>query len=780
LFGYTSGASISNLGVENVNITGSYTIGGLVGHLENTTLDNCYITGSVQGSSGYTGGLAGESNPGSIVKNCFSSGSVGSSSFTGGLLGSNSGSVSNSHSSSNVICSSSSIGGLVGTGSGPLNNCYSTGNVSGSTQVGGLIGSTSSIISNSYCTGNVSGSTSNTGGFAGKINAGSTISNSYSRGNVTRTNGSDASFGGFCGLNDNSTVLNCYSTGSVKTSAGANIDGKGFAGGFVTGATYSMTGNYYDINTSGQTTATGATGKTTDAMTFPYETGTFTGWDFTNIWAADAAYTRNNGYPFLQWQLLVVIAMPAVITSPIVNILETSATGGGNVINDGSALITARGICWSTMANPTILNHHTTDGIGNGTYSSALTGLTASFTWYVRAYATNFMGTSYGNQVVFNTSDPTSDTVNVIRSGPTAAIPLAMPVQISGVSANPSTTNLNLWTGNYQAPQAIYDQGIYVNNPDKWSNIGGNASTGTTWTNPSPGTGYGILVVDLQRVRLLENISVFQMFINGKITHIALAGHAETGNTPPLASDAGWSVFLPKSAVGAGTNNTSYVSTPGKFTVNASTRYVKIMAYNDGSLGSQSYIVLKGIKMFVAANPAQAPLDYLTIGAGTQRCFGATQTITTTDFVVKNGGSATLIAGEKVLLSGGTSVENGGYLHAWIDLAGNFCNQPKSMLVANQESSSNSIQQRSIADKTQSFKVFPNPTTGSFTIDFLKTTAETISTIEILNMMGEKLIRSEVKGNHSFRFDLGDEPSGIYIIRVLQDEKPQMQKIIKL
>ena len=98
-----------------------------------------------------------------------------------------------------------------------------------------------------------------------------------------------------------------------------------------------------------------------------------------------------------------VILLPIVTTSDITDITETSAICGGNVTDDGGSVITVRGICWSTSHNPTTNGNHTTDGNGTGSFTSHITGLSASTTYYVRAYATNEAGTSYGEEMSFNT-----------------------------------------------------------------------------------------------------------------------------------------------------------------------------------------------------------------------------------------------------------------------------------------------------------------------------------------------------------------------------------------
>lgn len=93
-----------------------------------------------------------------------------------------------------------------------------------------------------------------------------------------------------------------------------------------------------------------------------------------------------------------------VETSPVSNIGETSATCGGNVVNDGGSPITARGVCWSEDPQPTISDSHTSDGVGIGAFISSLTGLKGDTPYYVRAYAINANETFYGNQLSFTTT----------------------------------------------------------------------------------------------------------------------------------------------------------------------------------------------------------------------------------------------------------------------------------------------------------------------------------------------------------------------------------------
>jgi uncharacterized protein (TIGR02145 family) len=96
--------------------------------------------------------------------------------------------------------------------------------------------------------------------------------------------------------------------------------------------------------------------------------------------------------------------LPTVTTTAVTSITVTGATTGGNVSFDGGAAVTARGVAYGTAQNPTTANNSTSDGTGTGVFSSTLSGLMASTLYYVRAYATNAVGTAYGNEVSFTTS----------------------------------------------------------------------------------------------------------------------------------------------------------------------------------------------------------------------------------------------------------------------------------------------------------------------------------------------------------------------------------------
>ncbi len=107
--------------------------------------------------------------------------------------------------------------------------------------------------------------------------------------------------------------------------------------------------------------------------------------------------------------------LPILSTNSATEITINSAKTGGNISSDGGASIISKGVCYSTSPNPTTSNSIVLAGSGSGSFNVSLSNLVGNTTYYVRAYATNSAGTSYGNEVSFKTlgSTPTLTTLTV-------------------------------------------------------------------------------------------------------------------------------------------------------------------------------------------------------------------------------------------------------------------------------------------------------------------------------------------------------------------------------
>jgi hypothetical protein len=100
-----------------------------------------------------------------------------------------------------------------------------------------------------------------------------------------------------------------------------------------------------------------------------------------------------------------------VISAAISGITQTSALSGGKIVSDGGAVITSRGVCWFTSANPTISDFKTSDGTGAGIFTSTINDLFPGKLYHIRAYAINSEGIGYGEDIAFTTVSSKSLTI---------------------------------------------------------------------------------------------------------------------------------------------------------------------------------------------------------------------------------------------------------------------------------------------------------------------------------------------------------------------------------
>ena len=300
-----TGAHIQDVTLLNANV---YTdlgdsVGALVGHLVRGTITGCSAeSGSVQGRDRVdrVGGLVGYSNQATIT-DCHSTTSVSGYNYVGGLVGYSDQTIITDCHSTTSVSGHKYVGGLLGYNnvSGRIAKCYSTGALvssswADSSRLGGLVGDNGGNITTSYSNNTVSGNRE-VGGLVGSNGVRSSITTSYSSGPV----GGKRYVGGFVGRNYG-IITASYSSGPVK--------GDYLVGGLL-GNEYPgygiVTDCFWDMETSGQSSSDGGTGKTTAEM---QTASTFleTGWDFVgemengteDIWWIN----EGQNYPRLWWE----------------------------------------------------------------------------------------------------------------------------------------------------------------------------------------------------------------------------------------------------------------------------------------------------------------------------------------------------------------------------------------------------------------------------------------------------------------------------------------------
>ncbi|AQQ71096.1 hypothetical protein SMSP2_01460 [Limihaloglobus sulfuriphilus] len=289
-----SSGKIINLGLEDISINGKEYLGGLCVTNEGT-INNCYSNGVIQGVnyslnemlSGF-GGLCGM-NKGTIVDS-YSSCEVSGIHSAGGLVGSNTGYISNCNATGDIV-------------EGMVEECFPVGDPEGiewmdcqqhgGGYIGGLCGYNTGLIYNCYAKGSV-----DTVGITGFW-----VSRSY---------------GGLCGYN-NGSIVNCYSTGYVS-----NYYSCGLVGESSLSEDSIIEKSFWDVETSLSQTSDGGEGLTTAEMQDIF-TFTDAGWDFVNETAngvEDLWQMPAFDYPRLSWEAIAP-------TNSDIGMLSVNWLGGG-------------------------------------------------------------------------------------------------------------------------------------------------------------------------------------------------------------------------------------------------------------------------------------------------------------------------------------------------------------------------------------------------------------------------------------------------------------------
>ena len=274
------------------------------------------------------------------------------------------------------------------------------------------------------CGGNVTvaGGPTVTKGVCWSTSQSPTVSDSY----ITSGTGLGSFTSNITGLEPNTTYyVRAYATNSTGTAYGeqfsfttlatiptvttnvlSNItSNSATCGGYVTfsgGATVTSRGVCWSTSEN----PTISNSHTTDGSGTGSYTSNITGLTAGTTYYVRAYATNSEGTAYGEQRQFTTNNIPTVTTNTVLIINSSTVECGGNVTVTGGTPVTARGVCWSTSQNPTISNSHTIDGSGIGSFISNITGLTANTTYFVRAYATNSLGTAYGEQRNFTTVAP--------------------------------------------------------------------------------------------------------------------------------------------------------------------------------------------------------------------------------------------------------------------------------------------------------------------------------------------------------------------------------------
>jgi hypothetical protein len=230
----------------------------------------------------------------------------------------------------------------------------------------------------------------------------------------------------------------------------------------------------------------------------------------------------------------------ATATTSISSITTTTASSGGNFSNDGGASITARGVCWNTATAPTLSNSFSTDGSGTGSYTSSITGLTANTTYYVRSYATNACGTTYGTSSLSFTTlkvEPTNNATGFVCGTTTATdITFTWTDAVTGSQAPDKYLILCNTSGTFSDP---VDGTAQADVAGSKANISQGVQT-VTFTGLTPGTTYYFKVFPYTNATTNINYKTNGTVLTGSCATTAVSACGTAGFSGGTSAPAGW------------------------------------------------------------------------------------------------------------------------------------------------------------------------------------------------------------------------------------------------
>jgi hypothetical protein len=190
----------------------------------------------------------------------------------------------------------------------------------------------------------------------------------------------------------------------------------------------------------------------------------------------------------------------------------------------------------------------------------------------------------------------------------------------------------------------------------------------------------------------------------------------------------------------------------------------------------------KAIQYLTFDVPSQHSVTASIVTNGNEICYDATESLNvagnTAAFTVQSGGTATLISGGSILFLPGTMIQSGGYMLAYITTNGLYCGSLQSAIVST-DTSASPIEPAPDPFATNDFRLYPNPTSGMFTLEFSTDAGPQDCIIQVFSMGGNRILYQELHGVLKESFDLSSMQTGIYLVQIIRGEKAVSEKIIK-
>ncbi len=442
---------------------------------------------------------------------------------------------------------------------------------------------------------------------------------------------------------------------------------------------------------------------------------------------------------------------PAVTTLPASAMLTATATlhGTVNPNSDATNYFFEYGTTASYGQSTPVIS------AGSGALavpvSANLTGLLPGYTYHFRLVATNSNGPSYGNDLNFSTPCGFVYGLPFLETFANTTIPSCWSQadyigngqvwQFGTITGSSYTGFLPLLTGNY----AFLNSDAYLN---------GNSQNADLVTPVLDLSGYASVTLSFNHYyrSLSGQTGTLSYSVDNGVNWVPIQIFTVSSANPAVFSQ----------AVAAVAGHSQVI-----FKWNLVANYGWYWAIDD---------------VQVTGLPVNRQLSNLNVPGGANNCYNASQTITTAGsgsfFTVQGGGSTTLIAGYSIDMLPGTKVFPNGYFRGYIAPSGPFCTNPSFMANHGAEVTGNIPEMLAPVNSNQ-VKIYPNPTSGKFTLELSETDLPGNVRVEIFDIRGEKIESADVAGIKSQEFSIVDRPLGLYFIRVYMGAKAETIKLVK-
>ena len=386
---------------------------------------------------------------------------------------------------------------------------------------------------------------------------------------------------------------------------------------------------------------------------------------------------------------------------------------------------------------------------------------------------------------IYNRGLEQADIDMLLLEGQHAMI-VAQPVSESVCVGHPATFSLEA-AGNDLSYVWQLDPGTGFSDIDDSGIYSGSRTSSLTVNDaslPMNGYSYRCIISGTCMATSISDTAALNVFIipasAGSIEGRSIVFPVQSGvnySVSPITGATGYNWTLPPGAVIGSGENTNSITVD--FSSSASSGEITVTGTNICGSGIASPAFTITVR---PAIPSLISVINQIVANGQSACFNAKQTITVAGngniFFVLDGGSAEFIAGQNILFLPGTNVLSGGYLHGSITNTWDYCGANGKTIVQNEAFPGKDPEIRPAQENF--FKIYPNPTTGQFTIKMTGENASSDAICIIYSMMGEKVMQQRLSEDSKTEISLDGQPAGIYIIRVISGSEAGTAKISKL